>query len=96
MENRIYKTRVNGEVKPFVLCRISAAQELICRDHPKMSGRYGIATIIETDENGNHLKDVCSIFAVKTDQERYDEFSLLVADWYPDIDFEFDTTGPKN
>lgn len=92
-EIRIYKTRVEGDVKPFILGRISAAQELICKDHPKMSGRYAMNTIIpiaELDDEGNEIRVICTIFAVKTDQERYDEFTNLIMDWYSDIHIEFD------
>lgn len=95
METRVYKTKVYGNVREFVLGRISAAQEIICNDHPKMSGTYAMFTIREIDDNGEHLRDCSHNFTVKTDQRRYDEFSLLVAEWYPDLDFEFDVTGPK-
>ena len=97
METRIYKTKVYGEVKDYILGRISAAQELLCHDQPRMSGYYccAIATVREMDDAGEQVRDRCTIFRVETDEDHYGQFKLIMNAWYPYLDFEFDVDGSK-
>ena len=95
METRIYETKVYGEVKDFVLGRISAAQELLCQDKPKMSGGYLLTTVYEVNDPGEHVRDRCTIFRVETDEDHYGQFKLIMNAWYPYLDIEFDIDGSK-
>lgn len=95
METRIYETRISEDVSSYILGRIVAAQDIICQDDPASKNGYKMAQIVERDNQGYVLRICSTTFAVETDQERYDKFSLLVAEWYPDIDFEFDIDGIK-
>ena len=88
MEKKLYTTIVRGDIQnKYILGRISAAMEVICKDDLTERKGYAHGSLVTIDDTDGE-EVVGWIYRVETTQDQYDRFLEVVRTWYPNWTFE--------